>query len=308
MLVASILVAVAAGSTGLRLGYLPSTPLEASVPLRAIPDSYLGVFEDGPPGTYQPDAEFTRAVGKQPNLVGYRSGWGEGFQTSFARTVDAHGAFTILQWDPAGASVAGIAAGDYDYYLRSYADGVRDFGRPVVIGFGREMNATWHTWGYGHVPPRTFVAAWRHIVRLFRRQGAHNVTWLWTIQADEGGTGPIRLWWPGAAYVTWVGIDGYYFHPADTFASVFGQTIAQVRTFTRQPVLLSETAVGPAAGQAVKIGNLFAGMRQYQTLGLVWFDIAQHDGPYHQDWRIENSPAAEAAFRLGAARMALKHP
>jgi len=81
-----------------------------------------------------------------------------------------------------------------------------------------------------------------------------------------------------------------------------------VRTFTRQPVLLSETAVGPAAGQAVKIGNLFAGMRQYQTLGLVWFDIAQHDGPYHQDWRIENSPAAEAAFRLGVARMALKHP
>ena len=308
MLVASILVAVAAGSTGLRLGYLPSTPLEASVPLRAIPDSYLGVFEDGPPGTYQPDAEFTRAVGKQPNLVGYRSGWGEGFQTSFARTVDAHGAFTILQWDPAGASVAGIAAGDYDYYLRSYADGVRDFGRPVVIGFGREMNATWHTWGYGHVPPRTFVAAWRHIVRLFRRQGAHNVTWLWTINADRPGTGPIADWWPGAGYVTWVGIDGYYYRSSNTFASVFGRTIIQARELAHKPVLLSATAVAPGADQAAKIGNLFAGMRRYQALGLVWFDVAQHHGLYHHDWRIENSPAAEAAFRLGVARMALKHP
>ena len=198
--------------------------------------------------------------------------------------------------------------GDYDNYLRSFADSVRDFGQPVVIGFGHEMNANWYSWGYGHVPPRTFVAAWRHIVTLFRSQGADNVTWLWTIQADEGGTGPIRLWWPGAAYVTWVGIDGYYYHSSDTFATVFGPTIAQVRAFTRKPVLLSETAVGPTAGQPAKIGNLFAGMRQYQTLGLVWFDIAQHDGIYHQDWRIENNPAAVAAFRLGAARMTLTHP
>ncbi len=176
--------------------------------------------------------------------------------------------------DPTDASIQAIAAGDYDGYLRSFADSVRDFGQPVVIGFGHEMNATWYSWGYGHVPPRVFVAAWRHIVTLFRSQGADNVTWLWTIQADEGGTGPIRSWWPGAAYVTWVGIDGYYYHPSDTFASVFGQTIAQVRAFTRKPVLLSETAVGPQAGQAAKIGNLFAGMRQYQTLGLVWFDIS----------------------------------
>ena len=73
---------------------------------------------------------------------------------------------------------------------------------------------------------------------------------------------------------------------------------------THKPVLLSETAVGPGAGQPSKIGNLFTGMRQYQTLGLVWFDIAQDDGIYHQDWRLENSPAAEAAFRRGAARPA----
>jgi hypothetical protein len=27
--------------------------------------------------------------------------------------------------------------------------------------------------------------------------------------------------------------------------------------------------------------------------------MAQHDGIYHQDWRIQDSPAAESAFRLG---------
>jgi hypothetical protein len=302
-LVMLVAVAIAAASIAFvvtRGASSPSRPAVARVSLPSGLASYLGVSERGTPRTYQPVADFARAAGKQPNLVGYYSGWGERFKASFAETVRGHGAVTILQMDPTDASVGGIVAGDYDSYLRSFADSVRDFGRPVVIGFGHEMNATWYTWGYGHVPPRTFVAAWRHIVTLFRRQGADNVTWLWTINADLAGTGPIVSWWPGAGYVSWVGIDGYYYRPSYTFASVFGRTIVQVRAFTHKPVLLSETAVGPKADQSVKIANLFAGMRQYQTLGLVWFDIAQDDGLYHQDWRIEDSPAAEAAFRLGA--------
>ena len=48
---------------------------------------------------------------------------------------------------------------------------VRNFRHAVVIGFGHEMNAPWYSWGYRHVPAATFVAAWRHIVTLFRRSG-----------------------------------------------------------------------------------------------------------------------------------------
>src|ERR1700761_3950853 len=186
-------------------------------------------------------------AGKQPNLVGYYGGWGEAFKTSFAQTVRDHGAATLLQWDPTGASVATIASGGYDSYLRSFAASVRDFGGPVVIGFGHEMNAYWYSWGYGHTKAATFVAAWRHIVTVFRGQGADNVTWLWTLQADEPGTGPGRSWWPGGGYGPWGGIDGYYYRRSDTFASVFGPTIAQVRHIPDKPVLLSETAVGPQA-------------------------------------------------------------
>jgi mannan endo-1,4-beta-mannosidase len=304
----AVAVAVAAVAVVI-IRFAPSgRPAVARAPLPASPASYLGVYESGPPGTYRPDADFTKAAGLQPNLIGYYSGWGERFATSFAETVRSHGAVTILQIDPTYASLWAIAAGDDDSYLRSYADSVRDFGYPVVIGFGHEMNATWYPWGYGHVPPRVFVAAWRHIVTLFRGQGANNVTWLWTINAKLPSTGPITPWWPGAGYVTWVGIDGYYYYASDTFASVFGPTIAAVRAITGKPVLLSETAVGPVAGRPAKIGNLFAGMRLYQTLGLVWFDIDQHDGIYHQNWRIENSPAAQAAFRLGASTLTLAHP
>jgi Glycosyl hydrolase family 26 len=283
-------------------------PAGAPAPLPTTQASYLGVYEHGALQAYQPVADFAKAAGQHPNLVGYYSGWREPFETSLAETASRHGAITILQWDPTLAPVARIAAGGYDSYLRSFADSVRKFGRPVVIGFGHEMNAYWYSWGYGHLPAATFVAAWRHIVTLFRQQGTSNVTWLWTLQADEKGTGTIASWWPGEKYVTWVGIDGYYYRPSETFFSIFGKTIAEVRMLTGLPVLLSEVAVGPEAGQARKIPDLFEGMRHYGTLGLVWFDIAQHGGVYHQDWRIEDNSSAEAAFRRDASALALVRP
>jgi Glycosyl hydrolase family 26 len=303
--VAVVVAAVAVLSTLHRSTSSSSSHSPAHDTLPSTVASYLGVYEIGPPHRYKPVAGFTKVIGRQPNLVGYYSGWNERFWSSFAQTVSGHGAVTIVQWDPTDVNVASIARGKYDAYLSSFADSVRAFGGPVVIGFGHEMNATWYSWGYSHVRPRMFVAAWRHIVTLFRAQGANNVTWLWTINADLPSTGPLASWWPGAAYVTWVGIDGYFYRSGDTFASVFGRTIAQVRAFTHKPVLLSETAVGPEASQAAKIANLFVGMRLYQTLGLVWFDIAQSDGLYHQDWRIEDSLAAEAAFRRGASTLKL---
>jgi len=36
---------------------------------------------------------------------------------------------------------------------------------------------------------------------------------------------------------------------------------------------------------------------------VVWFDQAQHDGHYHQDWRLEDSPAAVRAFRAALATL-----
>jgi hypothetical protein len=302
MICVAVIIVAAAGAFAVRRLSEPSKSLPSSA------DSYLGVYEKGPPATYEPVANFTGVVGRQPNLVGYYSGWGEPFKTPFAETVHQHGAVTILQMDPSWASVSSIAAGKYDPYLRSFAGSVRAFGQPVVIGFGHEMNGYWYPWAYGHAAPSEFVAAWRHIVTLFQRQGVTNVTWLWTLQADEPRTGPIASWWPGAQYVTWVGIDGYFYRPSDTFFSIFGKTIAQVRMLTTKPVLVSETAVEPEAGQSAKIANLFAGIRQYDLLGLVWFDITQHNGLYHQNWRIEDSPAAQTAFKRGASTVALGSP
>jgi mannan endo-1,4-beta-mannosidase len=294
--VAALSVTIAAG----RFNYRFSAPPAVHATLKPSLASYLGVYEAGVPTSYQPVEAFAKAAGRQPNLVGYFSGWAEPFNSGFAATARRHGAIPFVQIDPTGASVAGIAAGDYDDYLRSYAEAIRDYGQPVVIGFGHEMNAPWYSWGYGHVSPATFVAAWRHLVNVFRGMGADNVTWLWTVQADARGTGPIASWWPGSRYVSWVGIDGFYYNPSDTFDSVFGRTLDDVHALTNRPVLLSETAVGPATNQFRDIVTLFQEVADRRTLGLVWFDIAQDDGPYHQDWRIEDSVLAQNAFRFGA--------
>jgi mannan endo-1,4-beta-mannosidase len=307
--IAGVVILVAA-AVALRFAVIhpASAPGRSNGALSTKEASYLGVFATGTPDTYQSVSGFTRAAGRQPNLIGYYSGWDEPFKTGFAQQVRQHGATTIIQINPTLASVANIAAGQQDAYLHKFAAAVRAYGHPVVIGFGHEMNANWYPWGYGQASPAAFVAAWRHIVTLFRQQGATNVTWLWTLQADEKGTGPVASWWPGASYVNWIGIDGYYYRPTDSFFSVFGATVAQVRLFTGKPILLSEAAVGPAAGQAAKIPGLFTGMRQYGTLGLVWFDIAQNDGVYHQDWHLEDNPAAVSAFRHAASGLALAAP
>lgn len=309
VVLAALVAAVAAiAFTGVRYTLVPSAPPSVHASLPPQSSSYLGVYEPGAPPSYAPISRFALAAAKQPNLVGYYSGWAEPFASSFARRLHKHGIIPYVQIDPTYASVSAIAAGAYDVYLRGYADSVRDFGHAVVIGFGHEMNGDWYSWGYRHVAPSTFVAAWRHIVTLFRSEGADNVTWLWTVNQDRPGTSPVASWWPGANYVTWVGIDGYYIRPSDTFATVFGRTINQVRAITHQPILLSETGVSPGAGRFVKISNLFDGARQTGTLGLVWFDESQRGGPYLQNWRIEGDRLAEVAFRLRAASLTLTHP
>jgi mannan endo-1,4-beta-mannosidase len=256
----------------------------------------LGVYEPDAPGSYVGVDQFAHAIGRQPNLVSYYSTWLGNFQVGFASSAAKNGAVTLVQIDTGKASLASVARGQYDNYFRSYADEVKAFGAPVVLSLDHEMNGDWYSWGYRHTSPAVFVAAWRHVVSIFREQGANNVTWMWTINVihpHHGVPAPDR-WWPGKSYVNWVGIDGYYYSSSYTFDSLFGPTIAAVRELTGDPILIAETAVAPTAGQPAKIANLFAGIRLYGLLGFVWFDSV-----HIEDWRL-SGPAAIAALRRGA--------
>ena len=203
----------------------------------------------------------------------YYSGWFVPFPTKFAMTVANNGAVPLVQMDPDNISLSRVASGRYDGYLSAYAEAVRAYKHPVILSFAHEMNGNWYSWGYRHTPPAVFVAAWRHVVKLFRALRAHNVTWLWTVNIINNTHGetipPPDQWWPGNSYVNWVGIDGYYLKPTWKFAPLFGPTIAAVKKLTLDPILVAETGAVPAAGQPAKITDLFSGIHQYGLLGFV---------------------------------------
>jgi hypothetical protein len=269
----------------------------APVAPRADPAPFVGLYMAGLPDSVAPLEQFQSRTGTKLRLAMYYSSWNEPFQTAFAAAAGRLHIMPLVRMEPAGVSLAEIANGSQDDYLVSYADAVRHYGHPVVLSFAPEMNGDWYSWGYRNASPSDFVAAWRHIVDVFRTQRADNVTWLWTVESvaagDAGVVNP-DAWWPGRKYVTWVGMDGYYYRPDETFGTLFGPTVTDLRSVTSDPILVTATGATSQAGKVAKIADLFAGVRADHLLGLVWFDA---NGS--QDWRID-TPATFAAFGKAA--------
>jgi hypothetical protein len=280
--------------TGFFVAGALSPPLDPLLSTQSV--SYLGVYEPDAPGSYTGIQQFAHGIDRQPNLVLYYSHWLKPFDVNFATTAAKHGATTIVQIAPNNISIASIASGRYDGYIRSYADAVKAFGHQVILSFGHEMNGNWNSYGFQNTPAKVYVAAWRHVVSIFRQLGVMNVTWLWTVNIVDGlpdVTNPAP-WWPGSSYVNWVGIDGYYYGLSETFASLFGPTIADVRGLTKAPILIAETGASVSSDQSAKIADLFAGVRTFGLLGFVLFD--QDGVKSTQSWRID-SPADFSTLR-----------
>ena len=244
---------------------------------------------------------FERLSGVKPQIEENYSAFDEPFPSDWARTLLRDGILPLIQINPRRESLAAIAAGRYDPYLGRLAAAVRALGAPVALSFAHEMNGSWYPWGFLHIQPEVFVAAWRHVHHVLRAAGARQVIWVWTVAhtAPQAGSlfAPVRPYWPGAAYVNWVGLDIYYSNPKTTFRTAFMPTIAAVRRFTRSPILLSETAVPDQYDQLQQINNLFGGARAARLLGVIWYDQDAR-----MSWELNNRPAALAAFRRAAQR------
>jgi mannan endo-1,4-beta-mannosidase len=265
---------------------------------------YVGIFASNLLSSYAPALSFSQATGAQVSIAGYYSGWPEPFQTGFAETAWKHGATTLVDMDPhnGAATITAVADGRYDAYLRSFAKTVAGFGHPVIVSFAHEMNGSWYQYGYKYVSPAVFVAAYRRVHDVFSAAGARNVIWMWAVNRPvPGQTSPsVAEWYPGDAYVDWVGVDGYDWSGSLTFTQAFGATLAQVRSFTNRPVLIAETSVLPGANAAAQVTSWFQGIVSDHLLGLVWFDIdkASRKGiADDHDWKLENDPPALAAFQ-----------
>jgi len=250
---------------------------------------------------------FERATGVHPQIVAQYLPFGAPYDPAMACQIARAGEL-LVQWDPKGVSLQKIAGGGWDRYITRFARDVRAAQVPIVLSFGHEMNGFWYSWGNRHVSPRTFIAAWRHLYRLFATAGARNVTWCWDVNvwlpafADKAGYGITSAgrWWPGARYVNWIGLDAYYESPSDTFHSLFNYSLRALHRIAHKPVLIAETAAAAGPLQARQIRSLFSGLRRTKVIGAVWFD---RNG--REIWQLKGY-AAVAAFRTGARSLALK--
>jgi hypothetical protein len=256
---------------------------------------YLGVSLPGVPASTGPLDRWTSTTGAHAGLVKFYLGFGDEFDTEGARRVWKAGAIPLVTWEPYKMRSADIAAGGKDDYIKRFATRIRELNVPIALSFGHEMNGFWYPWGTHGDPPASFVAAWRHLHNVFLDAGATNVIWVW----EPNIINPVRKvrlrpFWPGDAYVDWVGIVGYFARTGPhTFAGVFGPTLKQVRIFTHRPVLLSETGAQTSPYKPAEIKNILVNIAaRHDIIGLVWFNYKKET-----DWRVESDPASLQAFR-----------
>ena len=261
--------------------------------------------------------QLERITGRAPDRVMFYASW-KGFRdfpTDLVRRVARRDALPEISWepwDPAGRSdqpryaMDTIAAGDRDRYLRRWARQARAYAEPVVIRFAHAMNGDWYPWGVGRrgVSAADHQEAWRHVVGVFRDEGADNVIWSWSPNVPFPGSVPISALYPGDAWVDRVALDGYNwagYRPGTTwtqFRQVAGEGLTQLALVSSRPAYMGEVAAPERGGdKAAWVRRMFAVAAADERLrGLTWFDFKKR-----ADWRIDSSPASTRAFRRGLA-------
>lgn len=285
----------------------PTTAPPSTVAAPAGYPGKWGIFASDFPGSMDTVKSLQSETGRTADYVMWYEGWTgsyNGFDAAEFQQVLANGSTPIITWmsgspsDP--ISDASIAAGEYDSYIRSWADGLKSLGQPVILRFDHEMNGNWYSWSPGQDgnTAASFVAAWRHVYDVFAAAGASNVIFLWTPNVDYAGETSMASVYPGDAYVGMVGLDGYNWgdesgHSWQTPAQVFDQSLKELAAITDKPVLLGEVGSSSVGGDKAEwINQFFALLEADRSVtGFVWFDYDQET-----DWEINSSPQSLAAF------------
>ena len=165
-----------------------------------------------------------------------------------AQSVTGPNSAVFLDWSltnatsaTGGLTVKDIALGRRDPYITAFAEAVRRYRRPLLIRlFGGEVNGSWW-WAVSplanpSLTTRDFVAAWRRVVGIFRREGALNASWAWNVNAVPPWPVPwadsnLAAYWPGDAYVDWAGADVYDQAPVSDLDSAYAFARAHHKPF-----------------------------------------------------------------------------
>jgi hypothetical protein len=309
--------------------------------LRQPRQHFFGLYTEQSPYRWSEVDNVARAVGKVPSMAGYFGAGDEPFRPDAVIAAWSRGMLPMLTWElrpkadmgPGGAanlrpgySLAEIAGGSLDPYLRSYAHAVATLGLPLAIRLDHEMNGAWYPWSIftavngrdGRTGAEWYQLMWRHVHDIFAQAGATNVLWVWSPNVVTFARSDFRNFYPGDDYVDWIGLSGYYRRTTQVpdFNGTYGPTLRKLRDpllfpHAAKPILLSEIGATENGGnKVIWINNLFAAFRSPENadlIGFCWFHntvtFTPEDptGTTTNDWRITSSRQAAAAFAAGIA-------
>ena len=250
------------------------------------------------PHSLAPFKQIEKQTGINAGIASWYTPMSQNFDRAEVAKIKAQGALPLIEIDSDNTPLTQVAAGEWDKHFIAYARAVAAYRSPIAIDFDHEFNGPWYKWGFKHTSAEAFVSAWRRIVWLFRKFGAQNVIWIWNPNVSMPGTTALKPWYPGDQWVTYVGLDGYFIHPTDTFGTVFDQTLRQLSAFTKKSVFVTETGANPGKQRVKQINSLFAGLEATpRIVGFIWFDYYKYVG---HDWILEGDKPALKAFRADA--------
>jgi hypothetical protein len=259
-----------------------------------------------------PIEAYVQAAGAAPKIIeDYRDFSGPILYSGDLSGAASFGATLMVTWDPSikGADVpySAIISGRYDSYIRAQALTAAAWNGPIYIRFAHEMNLPGKPWSAGvdGNTPALFVAAWQHVVSIFRAAGATNVKWVWSPNADCGGSCPFAAYFPGDDWVDYVALDVYNFGAVhdiawESFAQLFASSYAAITQLSTRPVIVAETASLEQGGDKATwitqaflhdIPDLYP-----RVVAVVWWDQVDQT-----NWMVTSSPATLAAWQAVVA-------
>ncbi len=226
--------------------------------------------------------------------------------------------------DDVNFSCAAVSSGTYDSYLRRYACRAREFGGPLLIRLAHEMNGDWYPWGTANSArfrrnngnaPANYVAMWRHVVSIFREEGADNVQWVWApnifyvnaVNSPLDQRRDLEDLFPGDAWVDWIGLsvfnDGVR-HAWRSFPVLFDDAYRVVTRLSEKPLMIAEmgaTEQGAPEGTSkaawIEQTLLYDIPARYPRVRMVNWFCRDKTANGEANYRFDSSPQALRAFR-----------
>lgn len=168
-------------------------------------------------------------------------------------------AVPYLTLEPVNATASSLLSASDVAWIEEFASHVGALNRPVFIRFGHEMNGTWYPWGWTHVTPEVYIAGYRQVATIFRER-APKAAMVWAPSQNWGGACDRNYsnWFPGDAYVDWVGLTSYQWPYSCVDSSQFYWSIQNPEDTTHpdsgfyntfavrhdKPMMIAETGCG----------------------------------------------------------------